>query len=58
MDTDPAYVKAFDAVYDLLKAIEALPGTDMRAVAVARTQFETGFLWSSSAIVKATLPRD
>lgn len=40
---------AIEAVRDMLKALSALPDADPRAMAVARTQFETAFLWAVKA---------
>lgn len=40
---------AIEAVRDMLKALSALPDADPRAMAIARTQFETAFLWAASA---------
>lgn len=41
--------EAMRAVHAMLQAVEALPQSDRRALAVARTQLETGFLWVASA---------
>ncbi|MBV2147890.1 hypothetical protein KRZ98_06245 [Sphingobium sp. AS12] len=41
---------AMVAVKAMLDAMAAQPGIDKRSLAVARTQFETGFLWAASAV--------
>lgn len=41
---------AIEAVKDMLKALSVLPDADPRAMAVARTQFETAFLWAANAV--------
>lgn len=40
---------AMEAVKAMLDALKALPECDGRSLAVARTQFETAFLWTASA---------
>lgn len=40
---------ASEQVRDMLKALSALPDADPRALSVARTQFETDFLWAANA---------
>jgi hypothetical protein len=42
--------KAMQAIGDLLATIEKLPASDARALAVARTQFETALLWTANAV--------
>lgn len=41
---------AIDAAQKALEAAKNAPGTDPRSLAVARTQFETAFLWLGNAI--------
>ena len=40
---------AIVAVQTMLDALKAAPETDQRSLAVARTQFETAFLWAANA---------
>ncbi len=50
---DDVLSKAADAlepVQALLSFVEDMPGTEPRALAIARTNFETGFLWFANAI--------
>jgi hypothetical protein len=35
-----------------IDAMAQLPGVDMRAVAIARTELQTGFMWAIRAIAK------
>jgi hypothetical protein len=39
---------AMEAVKTMLAALAELPEADARSLAVARTQFETAFLWAGS----------
>lgn len=41
---------AMEAAQKALDAAKAAPSTDPRSLAVARTQFETAFLWLTNAI--------
>lgn len=41
---------AIVAVGALLETLATLPAVDRRCIAVARTEFETGFLWAASAL--------
>jgi hypothetical protein len=41
--------QAIEAVEAMLDALKELPGTDARSLAVARTHFETAFLWAANA---------
>lgn len=41
---------AIDAVQKMLDAMAADPSVDKRGLAVARTQFETSFLWAANAV--------
>lgn len=41
---------AIGAVQSLLEALAADPTVDKRGLAVARTQFETAFLWAANAV--------
>lgn len=40
---------AVEAVKAMLDAIGDIPGADRRAIAVAKTNFETAFLWVANA---------
>lgn len=40
---------AIDQIEKLLAALKSAPDADQRAIAVARTHFETALLWSASA---------
>lgn len=40
------------ATAELLEAIEVLPGADLRAVAVAKTNLQTGVMWLVRSIAK------
>lgn len=40
---------AIGAVKVMLDALAAMPNADGRAIAVAKTQFETAFLWTANA---------
>ena len=40
---------AIGAVQEMLTAMAADPSVDKRGLAVARTQFETAFLWAANA---------
>lgn len=42
--------KAIVAIGELLETVKAVPGADGRALAVARTQFETALLWVATAV--------
>ncbi|SCW61747.1 hypothetical protein SAMN02927924_01692 [Sphingobium faniae] len=42
--------EALTAVKAMLDAQGAQPGTDQRSLAIAKTQFETAFLWAASAV--------
>lgn len=53
MDRDEYMEKiavAMVAVTTMLDAAATLPASDKRAIAVARTQFDTGFLWAAKAV--------
>lgn len=41
---------AIETVIAMIDAMDAHPGVDRRALAVARTNFETAFLWAASAV--------
>jgi len=41
---------AIEASQKALDAAKDAPGTDPRSLAVARTQFETAFLWLTNAV--------
>lgn len=41
---------AAEAVKAMLDAMGETPGADRRALAVARTHFETGFLWIANSV--------
>jgi hypothetical protein len=41
--------EALATVQAMLDAMKAVPGIDQRALSVARTNFEAGFLWIASA---------
>ena len=46
-------VKAVGAqVGTLLNALAAVPGVDQRALAIAKTDLQTGFMWAVRAIAK------
>lgn len=49
MDVEIQMAAAIDAVQRLIAAAEDTPSTDRRSLAVARTQFETAFLWLANA---------
>lgn len=49
MDVEITMASALDAVQRFLTALEHTPETDARSLAVARTQFETAFLWAANA---------
>lgn len=49
MELETEVANAIGAVEQLLEKIKATPGTNPRALAVARTQFETAFLWVANA---------
>lgn len=42
--------EAMTTVKAMLDAMAAQPGVDKRSLSIARTQFETGFLWAASAV--------
>lgn len=48
MDVETTTAQAIDAVQRMLHALQD-SGADARALAVARTQFETAFLWAVNA---------
>lgn len=48
MDVEIMTGRAIDAVRRMLAELEA-NGADKRSLAVARTQFETAFLWAANA---------
>ena len=39
-------------VGDLLADLEKLPGIDRRALAIAKTELQTGFMWATRAIAQ------
>ena len=41
---------AMAAVKAMLDAMADHPGADKRSLAVAKTEFETGFLWAANAV--------
>lgn len=49
MDVEITMASAIDAVQRLIAAVEDTPTADRRSLAVARTQFETAFLWIANA---------
>ena len=49
MDVEISLAAAVDAVQRLIAAVEDTPTSDRRSIAVARTQFETAFLWIANA---------
>ncbi len=46
---EPEIANAIDAVQALLDATAQIEGVDQRALAVARTNLETGLLWVANA---------
>ena len=50
MDVEITLFAAVKAVQQLLDAVKDAPGSDPRQVAIARTQFETAFLWTANAV--------
>lgn len=48
MDVEIMMAQAIDAVQRMLAELDA-NGADKRGLAVARTQFETAFLWAANA---------
>lgn len=49
MNIEIEMAAAIDAVQRLIAVAEDTPTTDRRSLSVARTQFETAFLWVASA---------
>lgn len=49
MELETNVALAIDAIQKLLTSLKAAPGVDTRSLAVARTHFETGFLWVANA---------
>ena len=49
MELDNKLVAAVGAVKVFLAAMGDSPGIDKRSLAVARTNFETAFLWAANA---------
>ena len=49
MELETKVAAAIGSVEQLLAALGAMPHTDPRMVAVARTQFGTAFLWAANA---------
>ncbi|WP_072379786.1 hypothetical protein [Novosphingobium sp. NDB2Meth1] len=49
MELETEVANAIGAVQQLLEKIKDTPGTSARSLAVARTQFETAFLWVANA---------
>ncbi len=39
-------------VGELLDRMAAIPGIDLRALAIARTELQTGFMWATRAVAK------
>lgn len=50
MDLEAKMAAAMEAVQKLLAEAGSAPSTDPRSLAVARTHFETSFLWVANAV--------
>lgn len=49
MELEIKVLKAISAVEELLAALKAKPTADARQLAIARTKFESAFLWAANA---------
>lgn len=54
IDAIAAIKRKAEEIGDLLEALRDLPGVDQRALAIAKTELQTGFMWAVRAVAQPT----